>query len=189
MSIAYPAVLPIPLRNNFSLQTGNQILITEFESGAPRVRRKNSLAAETFSATWHLSNQQQSIFKAWWQQRGFGETVEMPLRSHGGEVATHFVVMKDPPRYQQKGPAFWSASATLMIVQPQMLSADELYALVDVGLNFEQLVASLYQRVNIDLPIWLHPEIHTVATNSKGTDDFGNSVDLLRTRVNTTYPA
>ena len=62
---AYPSTLPGPLRDGYQIAPASQVVSTDMEVGAPRMRRRSSAVNETISVSYKYTDAQMATFRAW----------------------------------------------------------------------------------------------------------------------------
>ena len=63
----WPKTLPLPQFSGYSLDSQDATRRTDMESGAARVRRTSTSLPDKASLKWLLSEQQMTIFRAFWE--------------------------------------------------------------------------------------------------------------------------
>lgn len=80
----WPTTLPPPLFSGYELQSGSQTIRTDMESGAARVRRRQTAAPDTAGLRFLLTEAQMQIFRAFWDSAsgfsGGAAWVVVPIR-------------------------------------------------------------------------------------------------------------
>ena len=61
----YPSTLPVPSYDGYSIAPASQIVETDMEVGAPRMRRRTSAVCEKISVTWKYTDAQLATFRTW----------------------------------------------------------------------------------------------------------------------------
>lgn len=62
----WPSTLPIPLLNGYELETADPTARTDMDSGAARVRRRNTGAPDGITLNLLLTDSEMVIFRAFW---------------------------------------------------------------------------------------------------------------------------
>lgn len=62
----WPSTLPIPSFNGYGLQSGDDTIRTDMESGAARVRRRSTSSPDELTLRFVLSASQMATFRDFW---------------------------------------------------------------------------------------------------------------------------
>lgn len=100
--VIWPATLPIPSLDGYSLESGDPTVRTDMDAGPARVRRRFTAAPDSASLGFVLTDAQMAAFRAFWDgdiQQG-AAWFSVPLRD--GRSAGHVVreVRPNPAKFK-----------------------------------------------------------------------------------------
>ena len=123
---AWPATLPAPLLDGYSLKTDSRLRRTEMESGPAKQRRVATSGPTAVSLSWVFNRQQYAVFAAWFHHivADGQEWFDMTLRTAQGENTVR-VRFKETPTERYTAP-HWRVEASCEIESIPLMTPAEL---------------------------------------------------------------
>lgn len=153
----FPAVLPAPMQDKYSINPGEAVTRTEMESGPARQRREFTQVPTKIPVRWKFRQDQLALFQAWyrWKADEGGEWFTIDLLSGLGLVPheARFVGQYKAPKRTEGG---FFVDAELEVRELPVLTEPELDILLDTDLvDLQAAVARLHVLSNQTLFILL----------------------------------
>lgn len=126
--MSYPASLPAPAADGFSLQPVDPVIRTDFEAGPVRTRRRYTNAPTRVSVSWVLNRLQMAVFESWHRHTlsDGAAAFDCPLDNGQGVTTWGNVRFAEMWRAQRLGPNAWRVTATLEAAERPVMSAGDL---------------------------------------------------------------
>lgn len=126
--MSYPATLPAPSIEGFSLEPLDPVIRTDMEAGPQRRRRRYTSAPTGIGATWVLTRLQFSVFEAWHRHTLLDGSVSFscPLANGQGVTTWADVQFAEMWKAQRLAPNAWRVTARLECPNRPVMSAEDL---------------------------------------------------------------
>jgi len=135
VTITWPATLPLPTIEGYSLRPSETILRTEMEAGPARQRRRFTQAPTRIAVRWLMRREQFAVFEAWyrWRAKEGGQWFQIDLLGGVG-LTTHEARFTRQFDARLKGGILWEITSELEIRERPTLSEDALAVALDSDL-------------------------------------------------------
>jgi hypothetical protein len=121
---SYPTGLPRPLREPHGFEPANNLLRTTMQSGRARQRIDFESVPDSAARTWHLSNPQSQLFRAFCKLVG-GDWFNMPMSSPEGDIVEVVRFTRTPSGPNRVGLSHWAYSGELEIRERLTATGEE----------------------------------------------------------------
>ena len=131
----YPAdLLPHPLLQGYLSAPDNNVLVTEMESGATRLRRLYSDRQQTLGVAWIFSSDQLAIFEAWFKYKIDQGAAWFDMSVKDGQGLSE-LTCRFQSSYQVQSISHnqWRVQAAVRVRNPRTMSESDLNLQLNAG--------------------------------------------------------
>lgn len=154
MPVTWPATLPLPTVEGYSVHPGEAVLRTEMEAGPARQRRRFTQVPSRIGVRWVFRREQFALFEAWyrWQAKEGAEWFAIDLLGGLGLVE-HEARFTRQFESRLKNALLWEVTSELEIRERPVLTEDALAVALDsdLALLFRDIDA-LHALIHVQLP-------------------------------------
>ena len=135
MTVSWPATLPLPTIDGYSIRPGEAIVRTEMEAGPARQRRRFTQVPSRIAVRWLLRQDQFALFESWyrWHAKEGAEWFEIDLLGGIG-LSDHEARFTRQFEARPRGGVLWEVISELEIRERPVLTEDALAIALDSDL-------------------------------------------------------